>query len=121
MIQHLEQQPEIRSVLRYFPNDSIYPLGGDLRYVEYYFHKTHRVHRISRVADTEYLRAVLIAARAGATRRQLAESLVDDEVTLGEALEFVDEMVGAQLLKSELEAAVTGNDPFSTLLQKLDG
>ena len=121
VIQHLEQQPEIRAALRYFPNDSTYPLGGDLRYVEYYFHKTHRVHRISRVADTEYLRAVLIAAREGATRRQLAESLVDDEITLGEALEFVDEMVDAQLLKSELEAAVTGDDPFSGLLQKLEG
>lgn len=120
LIQHLEQQPKIQSVLRYFPNDSIYPLGGDLRYVEYYFLKTHRIHRISRVADTDYLRTVLSVARTGATRQCLAENLVDDEITLDEALEFINEMVDVQLLKSELEVAVTGEDPFSALLQKLD-
>lgn len=120
VIQYLEQQPGIQVALRYFPNDSIYPLGGDLRYVEYYFQKTRRIHRISRVADTCYLRAALTTARAGVTRQGLAESLAGDGITLDEALDFVDEMVEAQLLKSELEAAVTGDDPFSVLLQKLD-
>lgn len=121
VVQHLERQADLQAVLRYFPNDSLYAFGGDMRYVEYYFQNTHRVHRISRVEDTDYLRGVLDAARGGATRKQLAEGLVGDEVTWEEALGFVDEMVDAQLLKSELEVAVTGDDPFSVLLQKLDG
>lgn len=121
VIQHLEQQPEIKTALRYYPNDSIYELGGRLRYVEYYFKKTKRVHRISSVEDTPYIQQALRAAGPGATWRVIAQSIVDEDISLDEALSFIKEMVEAQLLKSELEAAVTGEDPLSVLLQKLNG
>lgn len=120
LIQHLEKQKEIQEQILYFNNDSIYELGGRLRYVEYYFKGTRRVHQISSVEKSEYLQKIFNVAQCGATITTIAQSITDDEIPYDQAESFVYELIDAQLLKSELEVSVTGNDPLDTLIANLN-
>ncbi len=115
----LSKMPEVQNTLKYYPNTSIYKLGGQLRYVEYIYIKSKRNHNIVSVDDSEYLQAVLSAAKKGAYANELAQLLVDEEISFDEAREFIGELIDSQLLVSELDPGVTGKDLLSTLLDFL--
>jgi len=40
--------------LRFLPNNSLYTIGNEVRYVEYYYEEDSRKHRISSVTTTDY-------------------------------------------------------------------
>ena len=119
LIQFREKQDAVREQLRYYPNDSIYELAGKLRYIEYFYRTTKRIHQINSVEPSEYLDKIFATAQTGATIRQLAESVVEEDISYEEAEAFILELIDSQLLKSELEAGVTGGDLLDTLIGKL--
>lgn len=43
LIQEIERTPEIREILRYYPNDSLYKLGNKYRYIEYHYKKRNGI------------------------------------------------------------------------------
>ncbi|WP_400193680.1 lantibiotic dehydratase [Hymenobacter sp. B81] len=108
LAQALSRQPVVRARLHYRPNSSLYRLHQELRYTEFRVAAGQPEHQLSAVAATPALQQVLAASRGGATRQQLAQTLVDAETSLEAALAFVDELIEAQLLVSELEPTVTG-------------
>lgn len=117
LIQHFESLPNIRVHLHYFPNDSIYYIGRDkIRYVEIYYMKDVRAHNLQEVDFIPQVKSILKAAQSGATIQQLAHSIECANISHKEALSFVEELINNQLLKSEIEANITGNDPFSELI-----
>ena len=119
LIQHLEKQPVIADQLLYYTNDSLYEYGGGLRYVEYYFRETKQMHNLGSVEISVYLQQVLSKAEQGATVDELAQLLVNEEVSHTDARGFILELIDSQLLKSELEVAVTGKNPLDVLLERL--
>lgn len=119
LIQCIEKKNEIRTRLTYFTNDSIYRLGGMYRYVEYYYFGVRRIHKISSVEITDYLTCILNNASKGKKYHELVSLLVDEDISYDEASDFIDELIEAQLLKSELEITVTGENSLNTLIQKL--
>lgn len=119
LIQKLESDPELRFRLRYYPNDSLYEIGGKYRYVEYHYHNTLRRHLISSVDAGEELRAILARAAQGATLGELTDEIVSDEITRDEATEFLNEIVDSQILKSELDPCVVGEDVLTQLIDQL--
>lgn len=120
LIQHIGQDPKIKTKLEYFPNDSIYDLGGQMRYVEYYYKGVKRIHTIISIEENESLKIILNKCQNGATIKELAYLIVDDEVMMDDAEEFVEELIFSQILKSELEPQVTGGDPLVRLISQLD-
>jgi len=119
LAQDITRIPEIKHNVNYFRNSSIYKLGDKLRYVEYFYNGTRRIHRIAAVDYSEYLGRILEKVSDGATFKELAELLVDDEISLDDAWEFIDELIDAQLLVSELEPSVTGQEFLYQIFQKL--
>lgn len=115
----LAQLPAIKPQLLYFPNSSIYPIGDELRYVEYEYVNDRRIHQISSVTASEYLDKALNAARNGATIQHLAELLTGPDVPAEDALQFIDELISSQLLVSEIEPAITGTEFLQQLLATL--
>ena len=118
--QHLCTALIIKKRLRFFPNNSTYKMGSELRYIEYRYLKGRRVHQISSVLYTEYLEAVLSIAAGGATIEILKKILLSQQdVTDEEATEFIDELITSQVLISEMDPAITGDEFVHQLITTL--
>lgn len=116
----LIKQDFIKPYLRFSPNTSLYLVGNDYRYVEYYYANNRRHHKVNRVESSEYLFDVLNAAKKNLTKLELADILITDEISKEDALYFIDELIDSQLLVNQLEPTVTGNDYFNVLILKLN-
>ena len=107
----LEKNINVKPYLRFFPNTSLYELNGQYRYVEYRYNAAgSREHQLSSADQSEYLQAVLTQAQHGASIAELVEILISDEISEEDAQEFVEQVIASQLLVSELEPALTGED-----------
>ena len=116
----LAKDSAIKEKIRYYPNSSIYELGDQLRYVEYRYHNSRRTHHIVAVDQSPYLKTILTAARKGCYLRELAEMLVDEEITIEESREFIEELIDSQLLVHDLEPAITGPEFLNQILEVLE-
>ncbi|HEX6489288.1 MAG TPA: lantibiotic dehydratase [Candidatus Dormibacteraeota bacterium] len=119
VVGRLDSSADLRGRLRYTANSSLYEAAGKLRYVEYTVEKGARRHRLVAAEASDYLQRVLECAREPRTLAELAGLLVGDGITEPEALAFLDELVDAQLLVSELEPATSGPEPVPPLLAQL--
>lgn len=119
LAQRLNTHAVLLPLLRFYPNNSLYAFGETIRYVEYKYINNRRIHQISSVDDSDYLQIVLMHAQKGACIHELASLLVDDEVTIEEATGFIKELIQSQLLVSELEPAVTGDEFIYQLIRSL--
>lgn len=120
LTQELTKQSFIKPYLKFYPNSSIYLLGNSYRYIEYYYYSNVRFHKINRVDFTTYLEYILNESKVGLTLQQITNLLTDENVNEQEALEFVNELISAQLLINQFEPTVTGIDYFHTLLNNLN-
>ncbi len=115
--QHLSSHPSIKERLLYFPNNSHYKMGDELRYIEYHYFKGRRAHQISSVLYSGYLQFVLDHSREGAGLSSLVQMLAGKaEVPEEEAREFVEDMIVSQVLISEMDPAITGEEFIHQLL-----
>lgn len=118
--QHLVSSNVIRRRLQYFPNNSLYRIGDEMRYIEYRYINGKRLHQISSVLYTDYLDALLQKASGGTTIQELTDLLVNrEEVGEAEAEGFVERIIENQLLISELDPAITGPEFIYQLLDCL--
>ncbi len=116
----LEKNPDIRSQLLYFPNNSIYKIGKKIRYVEYEYKEGKRDYIISSAPLSEELSQILNFTKQGKTSSQIVEILIGDEINSEEANSFIKELIDNQVLVSELEPTVSGCDFLDTLISVLN-
>lgn len=116
----LEKNPDIRSQLLYFPNNSIYKIGKKIRYVEYEYKGGKRDYIISSAPFSEELSQILDFSKQGKTISQIGEILISDEINHEESKEFLEELIDNQVLVSELEPNVSGCDFLDTLISVLN-
>ena len=109
--QDFAKKEHIKSQLTYFPNSSLYSIGDQLRYIEYFYVDSRRQHHIVEIDHSPYLEKVLQLASQGASLKALAEQLMDETITVEEAYGFLDELLESQVLTSNLEPSVSG-PPF---------
>lgn len=120
LIKSLEALPAIQQQVKLYPNNSIYELKSSYRYAEYVLKNNRKIYKLTSVEKTKYLSNVLSAARDGATIDTLVTLLVDQSaVCVADAREFIVDIWMSQLLVSELEPSVTGEDPLLQIIQKL--
>jgi thiopeptide-type bacteriocin biosynthesis protein len=119
LVADVEADPEARSALTFTPNTSLYRAGGRLRMAERAVGGgTIRYHRVTFEED-EPLAAALGRAAGGVRLDDLAETFVDGDVTADDARDYLDALVGSQVLESELSPLVTGGDPTPVLVAQL--
>jgi thiopeptide-type bacteriocin biosynthesis protein len=122
LTESLSRLPELAARLRYRPNSSLYRAAGRIHLVESRVDRERaRSYHLIGVDDTDYLRATLERASAGAPAGALAGALVaaDPEVTPEEAAEYIQELIASQVLVAELAPPVTGPEPLSSLVSEL--
>jgi thiopeptide-type bacteriocin biosynthesis protein len=115
----IARQPEIQQQLTFVPNNSLYRAGNAYRYASFTVKNKFRHYDLTSVTCTDYLDAVLATAQNGATIAQLTNCIVSDDITEAEAREFIHELIDSQLLVSELEPTVTGEEFFNRLIHRL--
>ncbi|KAB1160699.1 hypothetical protein F7018_02145 [Tenacibaculum aiptasiae] len=117
--QDLIKNETIKKQLLFFPNSSIYEIGDRLRYTEYKYVKGKRFHQVAEVDNTEYLRKILLKSREGILLSNIAEDLLIYDITIEEAIVFVNQLVDSQILISELEPSVSGPEFFDQIYNTL--
>ncbi|UZR96679.1 lantibiotic dehydratase [Chondrinema litorale] len=118
--QHLAQKKFLKYELKYFPNSSVYKIGDEIRYIEYQYVDGKRIHQISAVENSEYLQKAFEICKTGCNPQNIAPYIIDDEIDKDTALEFIEQLISAQLLVSELEPAITGEEFIYQLLKVLE-
>lgn len=118
--QNLSKDAEIKKRILFYPNNSIYELGSDYRYLEHYYDNGRRKHLVSSLVKTEYLEKIFLKAVPGATFNQLCLVLEELDVDEGLAKEYVDLLIDNGFLVSELEPSVSGPDFLEQILSVLE-
>lgn len=111
----------LRVHLRFHTNTSLTKAAGRLHYAEARLRNKFRAYHLVAVDSTDYLQAILEKAREGAEFMDLANLLVEPEIGIEEATEFIHELIDSQLLLSDLEPSVTGPEPIHGLIDQLQG
>ena len=117
---HLNSIPHIKNNILYFPNNSIYKIGNKIRFIEYESKEGKRDYIISSAPLSEELEQILLASKEGITIDELSSALTNEEISLEEAREFIDELIENQVLVSELEPNVAGNDFLDSIILILE-
>ena len=119
-VQQILKDEAVRNELKWYPNNSIYELNEKLRFIEFRIDRETRSHHLANVDNSEFVQQILSKAKRGATIAELAQALVNDEISFEDARGFVNEMIASCLLVSELEPMVTGKEYHVQLLEKLE-
>jgi len=117
----LIQMPAIRKQILFMTNNSIYQASDVYRYAEYYIRNNTRNYQLTAVNKTPYLTRIVKQAEQGVTMTELAQILVESEnVTKGEAEEYVIDLWLSQLLIPALDPTVTGGEPLGQVISQLE-
>lgn len=107
--------------VKLFPNDSIYIVGEEFRFVEYELNNHMRSYKLSSVDRTDYLTSLLSYCKNGVTFYEAVNYLSNyADVDQEEAIEYINHLWTSQLIVSNLEPNLTGKDPLTYLLEQLD-
>ncbi|MCT3692628.1 lantibiotic dehydratase family protein [Elizabethkingia anophelis] len=120
LAKYLENIPQLKNKLLFYPNNSIYIVGDKIRYIEYTHHTGKREYIISSAPLSPELDSIIRYSQNGLTITQLCNLLVNGEITIDDAREFIDELIENQVLVSELEPNLTGNDFTSHIISVLE-
>jgi thiopeptide-type bacteriocin biosynthesis protein len=111
--------PAVRRAVPLRANTSLHAAAGRIHYLETVYLDRLRSYRLVAADPAEALLATLERAREGRDFHALADALVDDEVSLAEAEEYVEELLDAQVLVPQVEPAITGREAAAVLADDL--
>lgn len=114
---NLEKKTEIRKNLLFIPNNSIYDVGFQYRYIYYKQESNRRVYHISTIKKTEVIKKILSNNEYKSINEWV--SLIADKNEVKEATKFVNQLIANQILVSDWEPSVSGNDIVSSLITRI--
>lgn len=102
IFERLNSTPNVRKVLKFFPNNTLYSTGKYYRYVDQLVKDDINLFSIASVKSSQALKKVLKAAQNGSLISQLVNELyligIDDE----NATSYIEELIKSNILLSEL-------------------
>lgn len=115
----LENNKNVRKKLMFRPNSSLYNLYGSIRYMELDKHSGIKNYHLISVKETQYLTDTLARSSQGATLEALAEALVDENILMPDAIDFIHSLIDNQILVSDLGPVITGPDPMQHMISRI--
>lgn len=115
----LSGQKDLREALIYHPNSSLHKSGDRMHFAKAKMNRKTRSYQLVAVESTPYLLSTLRRAEGGASLRELAGGLVDEDISIGEALDYMHDLVESQILVSDLQPNVTGDEPVLSMVDRL--
>lgn len=117
--QYLLSISYIKNRILFFPNNSIYKIGKKIRYIEYENNNGKRDYIISSVPLAKELEEIINYSEKGKTIEQLISILVKEDISYEESFEYIEELIQNQILISELEPNVAGEDFLNSIISIL--
>ncbi len=124
LLNYISNISNIKNQLLFFPNNTLYLVANHYRYLEYQLEGTKKIYTIEGVEASSYLKKIIKKAKAGMTMKHLVNNLIDNDTSTQEATDFVEKLIDNQILVSELEPSVIGEnilDYTIGVLRKLNG
>ncbi len=118
-LDYLSQDSTIKYQLLFYPNSTLYTIADQCRYIEYETINNKRTYSLEAVEHNDHINTILHEAKKGKTINQLAHLLVEKEILLEEATSFIELLIDNQILVSELELNVTGEDTLSLVNERV--
>jgi len=119
IVAELNKMTAVRRSVKHYVNNTIYHTGAQFRYIEMTVSGDKASYKLSAVEYSEFLELLLNEARGGTTIRELAARLAGD-YSEEELVEFIEELVAAQLLIPELQVNATGPDPLERVVNMIN-
>jgi hypothetical protein len=94
-------------------------MGEKLRYIEYLYKKDNRTHHLIEIRSSDLLQFLLYEAKKGRTIQELIELLVRKNIPFERAHDYIDKLIDNQILISELDPTITGDEFLIRLLRIL--
>lgn len=116
---YLAQNTDVKNRILYYTNSTCYRVGEQIRYIEYKNNDGARKYHISSVHYTEALSIILNLAKDGVSINSLISQCADKNIDTTGIREYIEELIKNQILISELEPNVTGEDYLSSLIKIL--
>jgi thiopeptide-type bacteriocin biosynthesis protein len=113
--------PEVRQNLKFFPNNTIYQVYEEFRYIESVKNGKKKHHILTSAEKADYLLKLIQQAKTGATIHEMSNYLCkEEEVDFDEASEYVNELIDSQFFKSRIEPNITGDNPLEEIIRELE-
>lgn len=119
LVRKILSNREIAAQIRFYPNNSIYSAGEELRFVESVETGDRIEYQLSTSPKTAHLLLTLQEARDGKTLDDLSALLTNDHISKADALSYLENLLQSDLLQPEINIPVTGCDPMTFLITKL--
>ncbi|QVY64620.1 lantibiotic dehydratase family protein [Polaribacter sp. Q13] len=116
---YLSNKSSIKKQLVYYPNSSLYKLANQYRYIEYQIENLKRMYSIEGIEYSNYIEQILNKAKTGEKINTLANLLVNEDITKNDATDFINELIDNQILVSQLEPSVTGDQMLLQIINTL--
>jgi len=107
----LSRQSSLYSALTFFPNNTLYKINDQWRYVEYQFNNSvDRFHNLVSINDNDILTKIIKDSIEGISYNSLKLLILSFDIEDREAEEYINELVQNQVLISNLYPSVTGRE-----------
>jgi len=115
----IARDKSIKENLSFFLNTSLYKTQDGYRFYECRHEANKRKYFLTSVKASYYIDLVLDIAKTGINYSELIKKLHNEDIPDDLARAFIDNLISDQLLVSELEPTVTGDEFQKILLNKL--
>ena len=105
-----EKDHKIRSQLKWKPNNSVYKNGGTIRFIEFQQKDSSRNYTISSVKNQNWIQETLNKCETEKTLPQIDQILKSQNIPENQCIDYREDLINNQLLKSNLEPNITGED-----------
>jgi len=117
--QYLSNLPEFKYKLKYYTNNSLYEVGDEFRFINYTSVGDKREYQVSSIKKTSLLNRIVKAAKNGNEINKLSTIISKEGATEKDTYEYFNKLIEYQVLQSELEPNVSGNDFLLKIISTL--
>lgn len=117
LIQMITTESEFRKQLIYYPNNTIYDTGDTYRYTMFEYEAGRRKHYISEFEKNPDIAYILSESEHGSSFNEIKTKLLKLQYQPEECEAYIECLIDNQVLISEVNPTVTGQDCFEHLIE----
>jgi|GEM_PF-323841 len=119
MVRYFEALPKFRDIAVYHLNSSAYKIGRKLRFIEYKITNGRRSYNLTEIDLVSPLAKIINKSNDGITVADAMAILLENGYGQEESYIYIQDLINSQVLVSEIEPSIIGEDFFNILTEKV--